>query len=569
MKNLIFLYSPFLVKKTLCFRRVKKQSMKKNKILTVLSISFLLISLFVFINNNNNVYADTTYNWIQNYSFEAGGGNAFRNAGFETGDLTNWDIIYNCNVNNGTHYNDDGLWCLEGEESASYMPQFSQTLTQNITVSNINVMYYRYIYSSSPSGFDMYIDFYFTDGNITRIWTLDNYSTEWEIDIIDTSVLNQTRILYKVLFGITSMGIGASVYFDTFMLDYGSTDGQTDFNEDTLPFYSSQEWTFAGINQVIGYSGSCSAYMGYAHSINGKIVQDLPLLSTNTISNYSMMILTPTEIQIRSYLIYSDGTYSTLTSNWLDNSESWQIVDFTNDIVPNKQIIQIQLCLAQEVNYYINFDEILLLSSVPYGQSIFNWNLSPNPISNTSWTFSAYQNLDYTFTGILYYENGTLSSETGTFTVLTTKGLINGTINDGSFSFIISARNNAFGNIIGESILITINGTTTDLTVKILADWINTNTDGNIEGDTLPNTNISTTSFISFLLLMIFLLMIPLALALYCGINGINPIAGFLGGITMTGLICYMVGMLPLYGLFVIIVADAVMILFLFERRGA
>ena len=104
MKNLIFLYSPFLVKKTLCFWRVKKQPMKKNKILTVLSISFLLISLFVFINNNNNVYADTTYNWIQNYSFEVGGGNAFRNAGFETGDLTNWDIIYNCNVNDGTHY---------------------------------------------------------------------------------------------------------------------------------------------------------------------------------------------------------------------------------------------------------------------------------------------------------------------------------------------------------------------------------------------------------------------------------------------------------------------------------
>lgn len=490
----------------------------------------------------------TDYEWIQNPSFEDGNSNIILNSGFELGNTNYWTGSW---LSASTTYHYTGFYSGKSDYATTgYLQQnFTDVLGTEIQEASI------YYLHSTTGTITYLIRVYYNDssynddsvalgGGTNGVWTKQDF----------TSYINDAKYVNAVRFTCSA---GAGVfYIDDFVLDLGGT-GQIDFDSDTLPWWASQNWDFQGISFGTFHTGYCSAYLGYEDQ-QKQIVQDIGFLDSDFITGVGLYAKAQStdNSTVRFLVIYSDrtNTYKDLKVN---NTEDWKLLSFTGFILPNKIIIQIQInVISGAESSYVNIDDVSLLASVPYGQTRFSWLLSPTPISATNLTFSAYQLIDYVFTGYVYNNSG-YAVDDGTFITTSTKGTQTGNINNGVFTFSIIARNSQTD--FEESIIIVMS-TTDTFTVQIVAHWVFVSSGGGDGGDGNYDSWYSN-MVVTYMVLFIFIIVPPLIIAFEFSKHDVDPFMGFIGGLCLTVPIAYIVHIIDLWVLFVFVLGLILMIL--------
>jgi len=508
--------------------------MKRLHKIPSLFFSLLLITISIIFVIIPYVKADTEYNWIQNNGFESGSSNILLNSGFEYGNTTAWgtDGIIDSNAYSG-------FYALK-----LYFP-YTCYASQSFTNTSVNDIEEFSAYMKTNGVMSTYLRVQYNDSSI------DNYECVLTSSYVKYSFpleeLDAGKFVSQFYIAKSSATGSPYAYVDScavIISGYGT--GQTDFNATTLPWWSGQDNPFTGINQLLGHESQCSAYMGWSNYME-TIAQDIGFLDSDTVTNASLWLYTDgaADVTFNIQIVYTDRSTTRYTTEPFNSADGWIEVNFASIVLPNKVIFQLQLFGTQEtVSQYVFIDDVRLMASVPYGQCVFSWELSPEPTGRTNLTFSAYQGVGYVFTGYVYDENGVINA-TGTFSYTTGYGSGSGSINGGTFSFQLVAR--ASFQTITESIVINIVSDTQNMTTKITATWEYTGfaTPPPTTGEEGWYTNIIVQVMVFFLLIML----IPLVFAIELK-NHINPAITFSIGLVIMLAIGFKSGFLDLWFLF-------------------
>lgn len=515
----------------------------------------LITGLFIQI---NQVKADSTYEWIQNGGFEDVGGNQISNPSFGSGILTPWES--NTEIQTSGRTDAHSGYCLY---SSGYV-------YQNITgslISDISEFSFWWYNNAQEGAYNVRVTIYWTNNTYSQVnKAVTCYYGgifHW-VQVICTSDFGSTGIINRIKVD----AVEKSGFVDDFILMDISGGGQSDFNASTTPWFSAEASDFQGINVAgIAHSGIACVYDGYTDYWQ-SIIQNINFLDSNTVTNLTCYVSgssVPRNIKLKMNVIYSDRSFSTKTVIVTSNNEyDWKFMNFTDIILPNKIIIQIQFVLPEQTDYYVHVDDISLVASIPVTQTRFSYTLTPLPINQTGFTFTVYQKTTYIFNGFLYDLTGN-PTENGTYILITSKGSQSGNIISGVFSFVLTQRLGIAD--FQESIIIQINNT---LTIQLTAIWKFIGSDGFEDDGNLPNTNVPVSTFITFLIYTILLFAFPFVFTIYAVQKApqINPLFVFLIGFNIMALIGMISTLISLWVLIVMMIIDVVYALYSFEHRG-
>lgn len=444
-----------------------------------LFLTFIIISCLTSVILINQVKATDYFNHIQNPSFEISGNN-WVNSGFETGDYTGYDF-YNM-VSISTNIPHSGNYCLDFVQDGSSIYQDFD----NITINDIQEFSF-YANRTSDTAI-IRTTFYYNDTTDDYFDTLPD--AIWTY-VNGTAELTADKYIYRIKFSQSTSTSGHHAFIDDIVLDLGDNldYGQTDIvwgsfyhpeNNDIwyLKDYVGAkiyEDSYIDITSDMAYIGEKSCY--YSHSLTDiTVVQNIAFFNSSLITEYSGYCYTEDGDTATLFIYFSDGSF--YYENFDLTTDTWNYLNLTS-IPQNKIIIAVgfntQAGLSTGNNDKVfYFDAFKLLSEIEDSDdlTVFDWLLTPTPLTKNADSFSAYQQIDYLFTG--YF-----GSDNGTFTVTSTKGSTSGSITNGVFSFSISQRYGS-GNLT-EIFSIVLNG---EFTVRINALWIGefwtNNTDTNM-----------------------------------------------------------------------------------------
>lgn len=528
--------------------------MQQHKQIFPLFFLFLLLSVLI-ISFIPQVKATTNYEWIQNGGFEDCGGNLVSDAGFESGGFASgWsrtsgpyvDIIGG-DVHNGSY----AAYFGGGVTGATLTHSFS-----GLSVGEINTFgfWVKKVSGTHNIAFDIVtsnVTLHYGDLPQPTVWT---YIDVYSLLVSQSNSVNITSIYFNQY--AAQSGNYEYRIDDVFIGNVGS--GQTDFNANTTPWFSAEASDFQGINVAgIAHSGIACVYDGYTDYWQA-IIQNINFLDSNMATNLTCYVSgssVPRTVKLKMNVIYSDRSFSTKTVTVTSNNEyDWKFMNFTDIVLPNKIIIQIQFVLPEQTDYYVHVDDVSLLASVPASQSRFSYTLTPLPINQTGFTFTVYQKTNYIFNGFLYDSNGN-PTENGTYTLLTSKGSQSGNVISGVFSFVLTERLGVTD--FQESIIIQINST---LTIQLTGIWKFVGGEGIGDGDGGYDSWYSN-MVVTYMILFIFLIVPPLIIAFEFAKHDVDPFMGFVGGLCLTVPIAYIVHIIDLWVLFVFVLGLILMVL--------
>jgi len=259
-----------------------------------------------------------------------------------------------------------------------------------------------------------------------------------------------------------------------------------------------------------------------------------------------------TEIpKITIIAVYNDRTYSSKKLE-IENQYQWNRLIFAGFLKPNKYIVQIQIELsyenADDIDNYIYIDDIGLWLSQPSTYKRFEFMVSPNPISISSLSFTAYGGQNYLVSFTVYNLTSGQPDENGTFQVVfgyvdleTGQQTTSGNIVNGRFNFTINARSPF--KYITENIGVTMYLPDEVISITITAYWL-PSAEG--EGEEEIDVDAWSTNIAGLIIPFMFMFFPAMLLGAKLGMSG------FLGGMILGVVALYIAGLIPVWILFIL-----------------
>lgn len=537
--------------------------MKFRKIpLFSILIAVILISGFFIA----NVHA-TNYEKIKNPSFETSTINYIEDSGFESNAFNsglvygNWTEIDNMGnyVQFYTITPHSGTYCMFNNYAGSpNNASISYVFNTNYRFNGSDFIDLTFYIKPMDAGDDYRFAWGYTDNTIDAYINVSTASGGWIYQSITTLGYQPNASKIIANFTMDAWNYPAAIAIDDFTLTLNFvSDGQTSIltgitGEYSYPWYA---YGLSGwyINNSVALTGNKSA------SIIGVMAQSSELrqssfgyLYSNNISSISLYAKTDTsQAKVRVYLHYSDGSQSyeehTITNSWIQYT-------FNNAILSGKIVSSIGIYIlpityfSGSDNYAYSYIDVVSMISTQE-KSIFDWTLNPEPISRTNSTFIAYQRQSYSFLGYIFDSNGSLT-QNGTFIATTQKGTLNGLMTNGYFIFNLAERVGV--GTYDENINIQIITGNDSMNFLIVATWDFVS--GQPQEQT-PNEQKSNEFINAFPIVLIFALF-TIPATYYLGI------AGFIGGLNVSALVCVWGGLAPTWTIAVLVLIDIVMIYF-------
>ena len=514
----------------------------------------------------NNVNATINYyNHIQNPSFLSMS-NYIEDSGFESG-LFEQGLVYgNWTVEGQSipasillDYGHTGLYGLSfGEAGASSSYIFAEEY--NGTLGSDVEKFYFFGYSGGAST-EMKVQFNYTDSSISWFAYECGVAMSWiKIDVLAEENLHASKYIQSIKFVLYTTGYFRidDVYF---LVDDGG--GQDSLGKYTTFWYREAKnplYTVSsidmGFNSTFGRLDNSSVYSRLYHkaylrqSINYLDTDYIHYVSGFFYSNYG------SEVGIRCIIGYTDGTISYKIEN-ISADSTWEYVNFGKSFInTNKYINKVSFDVYSYISDAVYFDDVGLWASVELGYTRFGYTLSPYPISISYTSFHAYQQVQYIMSCYLYNASGGLS-ENGTYQFSDNMGFTTGDFENGIFSYVLTKRVSTQN--FDEEITITIILTEEVINFQISATWQYVEAEDGVDVTSEVITN--------FMFLFIFIFVPSLFLAGITATVGI-PIVGFISGLTMMTSIGKIVGIVPLWFLFVMVLVVALLILAMIKGRS-
>lgn len=529
----------------------------------IISLLFLFLIISGFFISTNQVKA-TNYEWIQNGSFESAIANVLLNPSFEIGNGKTYWSFTTCDITQDYAYS--GL-------NSTYFNTLSSILSnsqfiQNVSTNDDNSLNFFYRCHASLTSMTLRFTFSYVEGgtssvDIVFLQNTNMSSLSWtSVNIMNFISLTVDKTVYKIEITNTAKSGTYSMYVDNFYFGLTIPNGQTDFTEDTIPWWSTQDYLYTGINYLLGYIGQCSAFIGYGDS-KGSIIQDIDYLDSDKVSGLTMYAYKnyAVDVGVKVNLIYSDRSYSSKII-LVTTSNNWQLLNFSGFVLPNKSIIQIQLLLDDIYPTYVNLDSVSLLATVDVNTHSFIWNVYPDGITKNTWGFSQYQSVTTLYTCQVFNDTGNLAGD-GTYTVSTNKEHLTGIIMNGLFSFTLSARNYLMDNTEQIIISYTCDNGNNSGTVNITAQWIyagGSGGGGNDEQEMMNRLNLIINFIIYFCVYFV-----PALTIVGITHDKLDPVIGLISGLILSSLVGWLLGL----GIFPLIICIfAIGVLFFGKSRG-
>lgn len=546
--------------------------MQHKKSLSLFFLGIVIISIFTLI----PIVSATNYEWIRNSGFEVE--NLVRpfDGGFESG-----GFIYGNWTGGGTYLGiADNVLAYDG----IYIADFGGGTTggdMQITFANFpinNVISLGFWGYNNAGNHNINFEIQTNNETLTYNFNSGQYgNTVWyyfnALSILNGHYGNITGFHFHV----QTSSSGSSYWFLVDNVYIGQIgDEQTNITWLTEPWFNldvEEMDMYSNITTLNGHTGLCSYY---SYSMAGgafPLMQKINYLDADLISEVSLWALTTvSNCRIRFYVAFSDGSTNYVTKT-MTTTGIWEKLTFDYIIIPDHILEGIVIQILDGNSYqYTNIDDVSILASVPLGQSVFTWELNPEPISYDNASFNAYQRTEYVLTGFIHDENGTINGS-GTFSLVSTKGTQTGIITNGVFYVTLSERiTNSLAESYIELLRFKIVTDVNNFTVTVHANWVWIDAllpDEIPDEDVyLPNTNISMDVLIYLFILIIILVAPSLYIAFECAQRNFNPILGFMGTFTIMAIICVVITLINVWILVVAIIVDVFLGLYSLNSRG-
>jgi len=506
----------------------------------IISLFFLAVACLILISQIQPAQADGRYNWIKNPSFSKGKINIIEDGGFESGEL-----------NSGVEY---GNWTAGSiytnkPHSGAYSCYYSHStiatyeLAEDYRVLGSEIDFLEFYYLVSITTYTQKVSVTYTDGTSECIAQWDeSESNVWKYKRINGTSFNQQKRIWKIKF---STVYGCSGYIDDVILYWDTGTAQDDITPYTSPWYCGGKppFDYIGFNTVIGHTGSDSLYFGYTDRF---LYQDIDYLPTNTIAFVDLYYYATETTEITVTLVYSDRTYSSRTKTIHDTGGEWEYLNFgASWIEPNKYVIQIQITIPDYIPFYVNIDDVGLWSSINTDYKRFSWYLTPQPIRQTSYYADVYQGVKYTLNCEVRNSTNGLS-ENGTYTISTQMETLRGNVVNGVFSAQLSPRQGTTDFM--EQIVIRIDLENETILVELTFNWKYT-------GAPPQQTEQGMAQIVGMIIPFAFLFIPTLILGHELGKYG------FMIGLVLGCFCLWMVGLFPIWAVFLVGLGIVLMLL--------
>jgi hypothetical protein len=496
------------------------------------------------------VHAATYYNWILNPSFEGEGVNLITNAGFETGDFTNWTSGGGASV--GVAYQHGGSYGARLTDAGNNW--FNQSFADTPSESISNFGFYAKRTGAVDVAVGVSVTFTYNDSssdvqtftlNVDGDWHRYNYTAEFDAG----------KFVYDFKVAYVDGGTSRYAYLDDFVCMTSFGEGQTTVSPGTFPWFNIDllNWNTADGIAVYGiaHEGVCSYYYAGDTGYTGTfyLYQSIPMLLSNFVENCSFWAYeSTTGCSVKFHVVYGDG-YQNIDTFSFDSVETWQ--QFNVTVLPNRVIETIALeFVGSTAAYPIYVDDVSLLAIVPYGQSCFTWYVTPPPISFDNYSFSTYITEAHIFYGFVHAENDTVCGS-GSFSVTSTYGGIqSGSIINGAFNFPVSARLTLLTDT-AEDFIISIVSDVGNFTVTVRANWQYVYVEGS---GGLP---IYLPTLLNGILIFGVVFAPPLIISIIVRKVKGDAMVGFIAGLALSIVAGVITGVVPLWGLFIMTLALA------------
>ena len=535
--------------------------MKKIKTLFPIFLGILLMfSLFIIPSINATSY----YNHLRNPSFLSAS-DYIEDGSFESGDFETGMMYGNWSSFSGspeyvTDYPKTGIYAMHLDYTNDYV---MYNFTDSYLAEDI-LSFTGWIRCSTASSSTMYVFFYYDDDTNSSLYYTDMSETVYkEVDFLSPDSGSLTGYKKVVAFYVYSFGSINDLWLDNFVFmvdDGGGQDDITDsstpwFHGTTPPLISPHIYGYIGINSTFGRLDNSSGYIGHLDS-RGTIQQNVDLLYTDYIHFFDLYYYVNicNDIEIKINIVYSDGSYDVKIKALTVNA-TWTYLNYGISFIDSdKYITKITIGLTSYTSEIVYLDDIGLWASVPITYRRFVYEISPYPIMKTTSFFNVYMGIQYTMYCYLYNVTGYLS-ESGNYTITDLTGVTSGSFTDGTFSYVLTARNYKVD--FQEYISISIVTEDEILVFQILAIW------NYVPSDVVKP--ISPTETSNFMFLFIFIVIPSMFLSVILKRVGI-PIIGFLSGLTIMSAIGRAVGIIDLWFLFVMVLVCILIILSMMKR---
>lgn len=537
----------------------------------LVSFSLLFVSVFLIGVVTEPVSALSYYNWVRNPSFEYNT-NLIEDAGFESG-LENQGNLYGnwsteASSEITTQYANGGIWCAESNiTNGAVWYNFTEPILgadveafscYALCFGGSNDFRVRVYYSDDSYDYDD-----FTDAGL--IWVFEDDL----IDVIDT-------MKYVVAFNVEAISSYA-YWFDDFVFtvyDGSSGESQLSVGYNTEPWYFSigADWDNPNqINEVVEYSNFGDNSLQFNIDESGEstyvLTQVIDWLDSDSVHFLDMYVLMDVadtcEINV---LVFYDGGDSSTKHYDYTGTGSYQQINFGNNWIYDDRIIT-NLCIwFDEVDGTVLYlDDVGLWCDLPKGQSRFDYTISPMPINGyNGFTVNLYYGVQYRFYCQLTTYEG-YENENGTFSVTHRSGVVNGTVLNGAFNFLIPVRTGTSDS--SEYVGITMVTDDEVIQVTISVTWRYSGSpyeqSGGTEGSESVTDSVDFWNYIVFFAIMF----APPAIVAGAGAKDGWGAQGFLVTLGITTIAGVMYLQLPFYVVFLVGIGMAIM-LFTMIRKG-
>ena len=515
----------------------------------------------------NNVNAISYYNHIQNPSFITYS-DYIEDGGFESGSFDSGIVYGNWSQSqsiaeislNSPHSGVYNLW-LHSEGTGR--PSAIYNLTESYYVLGADIVEFSFYYKYGSRTCDVWIHYSDFSSDSDTIEINAGYEKE---DF--TYLINDAKYVVAIEFWHTSSEDYPDSYIDDVVLLVDDGGGQDSLGQYTTPWYRETKnplYTVSSLDmEIISTFGRLDSFSVYSKSYHKAYLrQSIYYLATSYVHFVSGYFYSErgSEIGIRCIIAYTDGTSSSKIEN-ISADSTWEYVNFGKSFInSNKYINKISFDVYSYISDTVYFDDVGLWASVEFDYIRFNYNLLPYPIAVSYTSFHAYQQVQYIMSCYLYNASGGLS-ENGTYQFSDNTGFTTGDFEDGIFSYVLTKRVSTRN--FEEGITVTVILAEEVINFQITATWQYVEADVDV-----PDVDVDSNLILNFFMYGIFFLAIPLTVSVYVG-GATNPSLGittFVGAETLMGAIGLSIGLIDVWFMIVIIIADVLLIFTMIRNR--
>lgn len=406
-----------------------------------------------------------------------------------------------------------------------------------------------------------YVDFIYTD-NSTTIFDINVTINELVYYQLDISNLEGGSIIWSVR--LRSVGnTGKWVDNIQFMVDTGSN-SQDEITLTSSPWFLGQtpDSPFGHINEVLGYTDNTSVQMDTAY-FPRNIVQNIGYLDSDSIEYIDLWVHGADNALgegVIMDLVYSDRSVSSKSEVALGNGSIWENLNFGHSwINPNKYVVQI-LIRAMGSSQAFNIDDVGIWSTLKLNTRRFSFSITPNPISVGVFNFEAYQGISYTMHCYIW-DDDNLLTENGTYIIDDKLGVYQGSFTNGTLTHELSSRSGVVGFYEQITFVFIMGDGVEIMEFEITAWWEYAPDEPPIVDEDYIQPWIGTQAGTNFMVMMFMVFVPSMILGLEFNQRRGSGLLGFMIGLAIMSSIAYLSGFMPLWFLFVMVIAFVVFIL--------